>query len=230
MNLLKRLATSLRGQGIVATVIKLRTLMVDHWFDFRYGLDTCAWSELEDLTIDSTSKASGYLYKPARILPLRKFFKETEQTCPREGVLVDFGSGKGRVLLVASEFGFREARGVEFAHELAEISRRNCARYKSVTATETEFETVEADASKYAIRADEHVFVFCNPFDDTIMKAVLANIAKSVVQHPRQVVIAYYNPKWGRVVEQQSEFNLISEFNWWGHKFALYSNRKQSAM
>lgn len=226
MSMLKRLTASLRGLGIAATLVKLQTLLVDHWFDFRYGLDTCSWSELKDLTIDSASKASGYRYQPARILPLRKFFKTFQEKFPNNGVLVDFGSGKGRVLLVASEFGFREVRGVEFARELCEISRQNCARYKCVTGIGTEFKTIEADAAKYAINADECVFVMYNPFDDFIMKSVLANIVISVQMHPRQVFIIYYNPKWGHLIEQQTSLTLARAFDWCGYKFTLYSNRK----
>ncbi len=53
----------------------------------------------------------------------------------------------------------------------------------------------------------------CNPFDDSIVRAVLDNIAASAAQHPRDVWIAYYNPKWGAVIEQQPRFATEREFN-----------------
>ena len=42
-------------------------------------------------------------------------------------VFVDLGSGKGRILLLASRYPFRGVVGVEFAHELNEVAERNIA-------------------------------------------------------------------------------------------------------
>jgi hypothetical protein len=185
---------------------------------------------LDDLTIDSENKASGYLYKPVRILPLRNFFAAVRPILPRDPVLVDFGSGKARVLLIAAGFGFREARGVEFARELCVISRENCNRFQARTGTATRFLTVEADAAKYPIQPEENFFIMCNPFDDPIVRAVLKNIAVSARQHPREVWVAYYNPKWGAVIEQQPQFARVRDYDFWGHRFALYSNRPQRSL
>ena len=38
---------------------------------------------------------------------------------------IDFGSGKGRVLLVAAGFPFKEVIGVEFSRELHEVALKN---------------------------------------------------------------------------------------------------------
>jgi hypothetical protein len=226
MTFVQRLTLSVRTNGFGATTAKFRSIIVDRWFDFRYGLNTCSCSDLNDLTIASGNRENGYLYKPVRILPLRKFFKKLHPMLPHDSVLVDFGSGKARVLMVGAEFGFRAARGVEFAHELCETSRKNCERYVARSRTSTELITIEADATKYEIQPDENVFILCNPFDDIIVKMVLDNIATSVREHPREVWIVYYNPRWGQVIERQENFPKTQEFNFWGHRFALYSNVK----
>jgi predicted RNA methylase len=44
---------------------------------------------------------------------------------------VDFGSGKGRVLLVASHYPFREVVGVEFSPELQKIAEGNIRSTKA---------------------------------------------------------------------------------------------------
>jgi len=148
--------------------------------------------------------------------------------CFPNGVLVDFGSGKGRMLLVASEFGFREERGVEFAHELCETARRNVARYTARTGVAAEFKIIESDAACYAIAADENVFMMYNPFDETILGRVLDNIAASLRKAPRRILIIYVNPRWGRVIEQQADFVLVHEWVLRGFKFAVYSSRDSS--
>ena len=226
MNPLLQLGLSLRSQGLWATANKLRGWALDYLYDLRYGLDTCANSELAELTIGSENKVRGYGYQPTRVLLLRKFFHSIRPLLPPNGVLVDFGSGKGRMLLVASEFGFREARGVEFAHELT--ARKNVARYKARAGVAAEFKIIESDAACYAIAADENVFMMYNPFDESILGQVLDNIAASLRKAPRRILIIYVNPRWGRVIEQRADFVLVREWVLWGFKFAVYSSRAPS--
>src|SRR3984957_17090364 len=46
---------------------------------------------------------------------------------------VDLGSGKGRALLLASDYPFREIIGVELSPELDQIARANIAHYAAAT-------------------------------------------------------------------------------------------------
>ena len=229
MDSVGRLSLSLRKQGLWSTANKLRSWAMDYLYDLRYGLDTCATSELAELTIGGENKARGYRYQPTRVLVLRKFFRLMRPLLPPNGVLVDFGSGKGRILLVASEFGFREARGVEFAHELCEAARKNIARYKARPGVATEFKVIEGDAARYEIGDDENVFMMFNPFDDIILGRVLDNIVASLRQRPRKILIIYYNPRWANVFEQRADFLRLQELNFSGLKFLLYSNAGPAA-
>ena len=45
-------------------------------------------------------------------------------------VFVDYGSGKGRTLLVAAEFPFKKIVGVEIAQELHAIAGKNVDQYR----------------------------------------------------------------------------------------------------
>ena len=63
VNVFQRLTVSLRGHGLMATLAKMRVLLADYWFDFRYGVDTCSWSELEGLQTCTRSR-----YMPATIV------------------------------------------------------------------------------------------------------------------------------------------------------------------
>jgi len=44
---------------------------------------------------------------------------------------VDYGSGKGRVLLVASDYAFKKIVGVEFSKVLNDVAVANIATYRS---------------------------------------------------------------------------------------------------
>lgn len=49
--------------------------------------------------------------------------------CHSDFIFMDFGSGKGRTLLLASEFPFKKIVGVEFCPELNRVARRNVLRH-----------------------------------------------------------------------------------------------------
>jgi SAM-dependent methyltransferase len=204
-------------------------LIEDRLFDFRYKTDTCEWAQLSDLTIDSTSKERGRRYQPTMVNPLRKLFKELRPIFPGDTVFIDLGCGKGRVLLIASKFGFREVRGVEFAHELCEIAKNNCSVYRDKTGVRTVFKIIESDVADYRISPDENVFYMFNPFDATILRKVLDNISDSLLMHPRRILIIYYNPECYDVIEKRSNFEKIREFSFIGHrlsKVSVYSSKR----
>jgi hypothetical protein len=227
--LLRRVTKSLARYGVRATLFKVYVLTADYWFDARYGTDTTRFINLKDLTVTSVNKGRGSAYQPSRVVPLRMLFERLEPMMPDDAVLLDLGCGKGRVLMVAAGFAFREARGVEFARELCDVARKNCDAYARASGTRTRLEVVEADVLDYAIRPDENVFFFFNPFDDVMMRRIVDNIAASVEAAPRKVLILYYNPRFESAVEQQERFSKLADLRFWGYHFAVYSNAEDGA-
>ena len=224
LSALSRLYKSLHDEGVSATFAKFYGLGVDYWFDFRHGTDTCSWFELDQLTINSENKAAGYRYQPARVVPLRRLLKNIERELPPNPVLVDFGSGKGRVLLVAADWGLRDLRGIEFSKELCEIARRNCSRFKAQTGGSASFQITEIDAAQYVVQPDENFFFFYNPFDNTVLSRVLDNIGESLRSHPRRILIVYYNPLWNDVMAARPGLRLVRELHFWGFQFNVIEN------
>lgn len=227
MSLLKRAVTSLRSQGLGATLLKLWGPVVDRQFDRKYGVDTCGISPLAELTIDSPNKEHGAPYQPTRVLPLRKLFPVLRPLVPADSVFVDLGCGKGRVLLLAAQHGFREVRGLEFARELCQIAQRNWATFEAKTATRTKCHIIQTDVTAYTIQPEENVFFLFNPFDEIILGKVLLNLAASLRAAPRKVVVLFYfpSPACREVIARHPELLLVREQRFWGCNFALYSNR-----
>jgi 16S rRNA G966 N2-methylase RsmD len=222
---LQRLRTNLRSEGLKMSVLKVYALIVDRLFDIRYGIDTCTPSKLAELTIDSDNKARAKMYWPTRVVALRKLFNVIKPMIPADSVFVDFGCGKGRVLLLASEFGFKEVRGVEFAHELCEIAKKNGAVYKARRGFSNECRIIECDATNYTINTDENVFFMFDPFDETILIKVLSNIAASLQRQRRKILIIYHRPKYDHIIEQGDDFTRLREFRFYSLQFVIYSNR-----
>ncbi len=227
MNLWQRAVTSLRQQGVGGSVLKVLGMGAERWFDMRYGTDTCARSQLDELTIDSANKEKGRPYEPTRVMPLRRLGPELRKIMPADSVLVDLGCGKGRVLLLASRWGFREVRGIEFARELCEIAEKNIAIYRAKTGVQTRFEVIHADVTLYPIKDDENIFFAFNPFDETLFKQVIDNIDASVRKRPRKtlVVVAWPIGKYTELLERHEGFSLLSRLRYWGCDFSVYASR-----
>jgi 16S rRNA G966 N2-methylase RsmD len=155
---------------------------------------------------------------------LKKLFNRLQPALPSDSVLVDFGSGKGRVLLIAASFGFREARGIEFAQELCHIARTNWLAYKQKRRVATVCQVVEVDAVDYAIKPDENVFFLFNPFDNVILDRVLVNLQKSIEQRPRRVLICCYNCPYNAWSIGERGFQQALDMDLWGYTVRVYTN------
>jgi SAM-dependent methyltransferase len=112
---------------------------------------------------------------------------------------IDYGSGKGRALLMAAEFPFRKIIGVELLPELHQIAVLNLERYQG-GAHAGRIELWNGDAREFPIPADP-LFVFLNnPFPAPVLEAVLANLSASLRKYPRRLLLVYANPLLERVV------------------------------
>ena len=193
-------------------------------FDLRYGTDTVAFVKLLPGTISSPNASLGVDYVPTRILPLRKVFA-TMNPAP-DSVLVDYGCGKGRVLLVAAECGFSRSVGIEFMPELCDVARVNVAQYRQKTGSKAEIQIVEADAVEYDVQDNQTHFYFFHPFDAGVLRPVLQRITQSLKRNPRVGYVIYNNPQHGEVVEAAG-FSPIMQFE--GKEIIIYSNYPSTA-
>jgi len=161
------------------------TMAYEHWrresarFDRRHGVDTAGRIESSDLAIESPNQPFGVRYEPT---PPRTF-AALMRNLPAdlgEYTFVDFGSGKGRVVLLASRYGFRRIVGVEYARDLHEAACRNLRSYRDERRVCSDIELLHIDAVDYAIPATPCVFYFFQPFSRDVMARVLGNIKASL--------------------------------------------------
>jgi hypothetical protein len=101
-------------------------------FDRAHGVDTDGrfggWTYLSDLDIHSANWIDGHDYFPIEPDRFQRVLESFDIAL--EGLtFIDFGSGKGRTLLMASEYPFI---GLEFSPELHRIAESNITRYGSL--------------------------------------------------------------------------------------------------
>lgn len=210
MNALQLTIKSLREKGVTRTALIIFSHIRDLSFDFKYKTDTTSWTELQDLATLGDNKDHGFRYQPAQERSLRKVLREMR--FPTDGAFVDIGSGKGRVLMIASDYGFKRVIGVEFSDLLCGIARKNLALYSQARSRELEYQIHHADAAAFAIPDDVSLVFMNNPFDETVMRPVIANIVASLARKPREIHVVYSNPTCRALFDANDKFRVIGEY------------------
>jgi len=139
-----------------------------------------------------------------------------------EDAIVDFGCGKGGVLISLSKFPFAKIVGVEIDPDLVEIANRNLETLKiSNVAVEC------CDAAAFGPLEEYNYFYFFDPFPCIVMRDVLKNIERSVVVHPRKVTLIYLNPSCHDLVASSDVFSKVQELPHFEHDCFIYTNEQE---
>lgn len=186
------LIRSFKKRGFFGTLL---FILSEFFFDLRYGTDTTSIVEVDDLEISDADKKSVFKYQASNYWVVRKLLNKLQINFS-QSTLIDFGSGKGRLLLVALEYGFRGLIGVEISKILCDIFENNLQIYRKYNKKydNTSVEIVNMNAAKYQIPNNANIFCFYNPFAEDIFSAVIDNIEKSISIRNRKIYILYLNP------------------------------------
>ena len=185
-----------------------RVRRTDTEFDRSFGVDTGGLISLSDLDIEDDNWVHGLMYAASP----PELFAEIIQNLPirhEDFVFVDFGSGKGRALLMASHYPFARIVGVEFSARLHEIAQRNIAGYRGSAQRCTALASVCMDAVGWPIPPERAVFYLYRPFDEEVLAAVLGNIERSLADHPREVFVVYMNPLPDTILDRQDWLAMV---------------------
>ena len=166
-------------------------------FDARHGVQTDSdrgkTTPLRTLRIASANWMQGEDYSP--VDPGRFRAALSDLRVPVDDfTFVDFGSGKGRAILLASEYPFRELVGVDFSAELTAIAERNWSIYRSPRQRCATARFVCEDFMDYEIPHAPAVLYFYHPCGEALMAKVVAKTADAVARHAEPVTIIYVNP------------------------------------
>jgi len=146
-------------------------------------------------------------------------------------VFVDLGSGKGRVLCLASEHPFPRIIGVEHSPELHAAAERNLAEFvRRSGRREDRFELVCADAVAFARDAWPEgdgvlLFLYC-PFSTSELDAVCAAVRASSSARGQRLIVAFVNPnpRAVRVLEAWPGLQRVTRFDAADPALAMYES------
>ncbi len=138
----------------------------------------------------------------------------------RDFTFIDLGSGKGRTLLMASDYPFHRIIGVELLPSLHQTAQQNLAQYKSATQKCFAVESICADATAFPFPTDPLVIYLFNPFPETGMRQVFVNLKQSLREHPRAVYVVYHNPLLEHVLTEAGFLHKVGGT----HQYSLFAN------
>lgn len=175
--------------------IRLATFSIYHEIrgEKKYKINTAELDDLQNLTVSGKSKMFAEIYQGAGYYLLERIFKKlAEIGVPPD--IIDLGSGKGRVMVVAAHYGFTNITGVEFAQKLCADATLNCSVITQ-RFPDTAWKVLHADVSDFRFTRDDHVVFFFNPFKEPVMNIVIKNILQSLKDYPRKFFVIYMNPQ-----------------------------------
>ena len=174
----------------VQRVIDLSVVVEDWWFDFHHRVDTS--SEFEAQVNRGWPKDHlNFHYLPIRPKCARRILRNLPIKNRREYTFIDFGSGKGRMVLIAARHGFRRVCGIELRKELHDQAHSNFRRCHNVNGCT--MESLNLDAAEYEIPNEKLVLFFFNPFGSEVMAKVLSKLTASLYCSFRDVWVVLHD-------------------------------------
>ena len=223
---LRLLGNSLRTRGVRGTVGRIRRLVVhrsdlrraarkDRAFDQARGVETAGWVRVPELDTESADRVHAARYQPSSVdefeLLIAKLRRQVDDVS--DFTFVDYGSGKGRVLILAADHPFKRVVGIEFSKSLWLISRENL---KAVGANGARVEAILGDATEFEVPAGPLVLYFFHPFEVPVLEPVLALIRRSLADDPRPAyVVVTGPPDFARAVDEAGFERIdVDELGW----------------
>ena len=188
-----------------------RRCRVDTRLDRKFGTDTTGIIAASSKPERVAAHADNWTgYQPIQI-PVFEAIMQTLPIDPARYSFLDYGSGKGRALLLAALHGFRRAIGVEFMPALHDVARRNVVRFERARGRRAPIELHCQDAAGVALPPDDLVCFMYNPFDPGVLRPVLHNVIASVDAHPRPVWLVYRNPVHAHLLDETARVLLFAD-------------------
>lgn len=167
-----------------------RSYRAVHPFDERFGVDT--GELIYDLPGGGNSQGSnnGYCAVPPSVF--HSMIERMHLDYPRF-TFIDLGSGKGRELLLASGYAFREVIGVEISPRLDRIAHWNIRQFAR-SRSGSPIVATRADVADFRFPPGPLLVYMWNAFTEPVLDRVLDHLWESYQGEPREVYLLYVDP------------------------------------
>ncbi|HSS96047.1 MAG TPA: hypothetical protein VLK33_03420 [Terriglobales bacterium] len=162
-------------------------------YDKRHNVETAREERLGEMGVAADDIKRGNTYYRVTWGWLIKKALAHLDIDPRRYSFIDYGSGKGKAMLMASDYPFKTVIGLEYAKRLHEIAAENCRTYRSTDQQCHSLEQIFGDALEYTPPPGPIVCFMCNPFDEATLRAVYKSWRTRYEGGEREIRILHLN-------------------------------------
>ncbi len=198
-----------------STPERRRARFADLDFDFEHRVNTTASNLATGTRLAGAAAGAGY--QPTDPLLFHCMLDQLKIDFSRFTFL-DLGSGKGRALLLASDYPFRRIVGLELLPELHRIAQDNIAKYEAEAQSSLPIESLCLDARDFEFPLEPTVLYLFNPLPEPALAAVLDRFSASLASHSREAYVLYANPTLEHLLSASSAWSRLSG----NEQYAIY--------
>jgi hypothetical protein len=178
-------------------------------FDRRYKVDTAREEFLDQMGVPSNDVERGNnIYRVTWGWLIEKALAQLDIDFHRYS-FIDYGSGKGKAMLMAARYPFKAIIGLEYARRLHEIATENCRTYSSLDKKCHSLLPILGDVLNYSPPSGPIVCFMCNPFDQMTLRAVFKSWRMRHEAGAGEIRILYLNM---RDIAESAE--VLGEQDW----------------
>jgi len=183
-------------------------------WDTAHRVDTSGQIDLENLEVIGENRAFGHSVvstSPQTFSFLGRLFPAEKSNY----TFIDVGCGKGRVVLLASQLGFKQVIGVEFSPWAAGIAVGNIRTFRGNRAGLDSCSIVVADALEYQLPNEPLVLYFDSPFFPQLSERFFGRVLEMFERHRKPIRICVVGCSAGsvdataRALMRSSRFRLM---------------------
>lgn len=204
-------------------LLKLATVPV-HPFDQIHGVDTSGLVPAKHLVTGHANDEHVTAYYGVAPSILRTLIGRWRETVPPHPIssytFIDIGAGKGRGIMVASEFPFRRVIGVELNPAMAAVARENVVRWNAMHAGDptaervAPIEVLEQDALQLELPPGPVLLFLFHPFEAPVLKALIRSIetqfgARAKSDREPVLDLLYVNAECANVLDKHPAFEQL---------------------
>jgi SAM-dependent methyltransferase len=187
-----------------------------HPFDQLHGTDTSGLIPGTVIALGTSAKVEEltayYGVAPSILHGLLDIWLHRTHPQPIERtVFLDIGAGKGRAMLLASQFPFLRVEGVELNPVLAAIADANISLWNNDAAANplAPLTLHHADATRHPLPAEPTLAFLFHPFELPILRRFLRYIERSISLNPRPFDLLYANAEHGSLLDSHPAFSRL---------------------
>jgi len=151
-----------------------------HPFDTQHGVDTSGLLTAVALASGNPNDLLGTGYSgtpPSRFRAVTEHWIAAPPERPTPAYsFIDIGSGKGRAMMLATDYPFAEIIGVEMNAGLAQVARDNLEKWQASNPSRSPTRVVCQDALQFEFPTTPCLVYLYNPFAEPILKQLIERL------------------------------------------------------